>query len=80
MKCDTLTRRDALKLGTVFAAGTLAMPFIARNGLAAAPIKLGSLLDGSGPIGINGSRMIQTTEYAVNQLNAAAGCWAGRSS
>ena len=41
--------------------------------MAAGPIKLGSLLDGSGPIGVSGSRMIQTTEYAVGLLNAAGG-------
>ncbi len=73
MTRDVLSRRRALRLGTLLSAGALAAPFIARNGLAAVPIKLGSLLDASGPIGINGSRMIQTTEYAVEQLNAAGG-------
>jgi urea transport system substrate-binding protein len=68
-----INRRGALKLGTLFSAGALATPFIARNGLAAPPIKLGSLLDGSGAIGIEGARMIQTTEYAVGVLNAAGG-------
>ncbi len=73
MTRDVLSRRRALRLGTLLSAGALAAPFIARNGLGAPPIKLGSLLDASGPIGINGSRMIQTTEYAVGQLNAAGG-------
>ena len=73
MTHDVLYRRDALKAGGLLAAGLLAAPFIARNGLAAPPIKLGSLLDGSGPIGISGARMIQATEYAVGQLNAAGG-------
>ncbi len=73
MTHDALSRRGALKLGTVVSAGALAMPFILRNGLAADPIKLGSLLDGSGPIGVAGARMIQTTEYAVGLLNAAGG-------
>jgi urea transport system substrate-binding protein len=68
-----ISRRGALKLGTLFSAGALATPFIARNGLAAPPIKVGSLLDGSGAIGIEGARMIQTTEYAVGVLNAAGG-------
>ena len=73
MTIDAISRRGALKLGTLFSAGALAMPFIARNGLAAAPIKLGSLLDGSGPDRHRWRRMIQTTEYAVGQLNAAGG-------
>ena len=73
MTRDVLSRRRALRLGTLLSAGALAAPFMARNGLGAVPIKLGSLLDASGPIGINGSRMIQTTEYAVGQLNAAGG-------
>ena len=67
-----ITRRSALALGSVSAAA-LATPFGSRNGLAEPPIKLGSLLDASGPIGISGARMIQTTEYAVGVLNAAGG-------
>ncbi|WP_428487126.1 ABC transporter substrate-binding protein [Rhodopila sp.] len=73
MTREVLGRRSAIKLGTLMSAGALAMPFASRNGLAAAPIKLGSLLDGSGAIGLEGSRMIQTTEYAVGVLNAAGG-------
>ena len=69
-----VTRRSALRLGTALGAGILATPFISRTGLAAdEPIKLGSLLDGTGAIGIEGRRMIQTTEFAVAQLNAAGG-------
>lgn len=49
------------------------MPFVARKSLAAEPIKLGSLLDGSGALGLEGKRMIETTEYAVEQLNKAGG-------
>lgn len=68
------TRRSALRLGTALGAGLLATPFISRTGLGAEePIKLGSLLDGTGAIGIEGRRMIQTTEYAVAELNAAGG-------
>ena len=73
MTQDAISRRSVLKLGTVLSAGALATPFIARSGWAAEPIKLGSLLDGSGAIGLEGSRMIQTTEYAVGVLNAAGG-------
>ena len=70
---DSISRRGVLKLGTLMSAGALATPFISRLAHAAEPIKLGSLLDGSGAIGLEGSRMIQTTEYAVSVLNAAGG-------
>lgn len=73
MTDTAITRRDALKLGTRLSAGALATPFIVRGAAAAEPIKLGSLLDGSGAIGLEGSRMIQTTQYAVDLLNAAGG-------
>ncbi len=35
------------------------MPFVSRTGLAAEPIKLGSLLDGTGALGLEGKRMIE---------------------
>ncbi len=73
MTRDVTSRRTMLKLGASLSAGALATPFIARNALAEAPIKLGSLLDGSGAIGLEGSRMIQTTQYAVEVLNKAGG-------
>lgn len=72
MSRPAITRRSALQAGALSAVG-LAAPFAIRNGLAEPPIKLGSLLDNSGPIGISGARMIQTTEYAVGVLNAAGG-------
>jgi len=65
-----VNRRGILKVG---AAGAIAMPFFARNALAETPIKLGSLLDGTGPLGLEGRRMIQTTQYAVDKLNADGG-------
>lgn len=72
-----ISRRGALGLGAraagLVAAGTVAMPFFARNGLAAEPIKLGSLLDGTGALGLEGRRMIETTEYAVELINKAGG-------
>ena len=68
-----INRRDALKLGLAGAGGAVAMPFFARNGLAAEPIKLGSLLDGTGALGLEGKRMIETTEYTVELLNKAGG-------
>lgn len=70
---SAMDRRKVLKLAMASAAGTVAMPFVARKGLAAEPIKLGSLLDGSGALGLEGKRMIETTEYAVEQLNKAGG-------
>ncbi len=73
MTHDPLTRRGALRLGTSLAAGALAAPCLSRVGRAAPPIKLGSLLDGSGALGLEGKRMIQTTEYAVGLLNASGG-------
>jgi urea transport system substrate-binding protein len=68
----TIGRRAALKLGAG-AAGALAMPFYARNALAETPIKVGSLLDATGTIGLEGSRMTQTAQYAVDVLNKAGG-------
>ncbi|WP_088563043.1 urea ABC transporter substrate-binding protein [Arboricoccus pini] len=69
-----LGRRTLLKGGSALAAGAVAMPFIARNGLAAdAPIKVGSLLDLSGPIGLSGQSMIKTVQLAVDDINAAGG-------
>lgn len=67
-----ISRRRVLGWGGV-AAGTLAVPFVARQALAEEPIKLGSLLDGTGALGLEGRRMIQTTQYAVDELNAAGG-------
>ncbi|MGI4858524.1 MAG: ABC transporter substrate-binding protein, partial [Janthinobacterium lividum] len=67
------SRRKALKFGAAAALGALAGPYLTKGAFAAEPIKLGSLLDGTGPLGLEGRRMIQTTEFAVNQLNAAGG-------
>ena len=72
MTDKVITRRSALKLGAV-GAGALGMPFINRTAFAAEPIKFGSLLDGTGALGLEGRRMIQTTEYAIDKLNAAGG-------
>lgn len=72
MSKGPIDRRQALRLTLAVAAGGVAMPFVSRTGLAAEPIKLGSLLDGSGALGLEGKRMIETTEYAVEQLNKSA--------
>ncbi len=73
MSKGSIDRRGALKLALSAAAGTVAMPFVSRTGLAAEPIKLGSLLDGTGALGLEGKRMIETTEYAVDLLNKGGG-------
>ena len=73
MSKGSMDRRGALKLALAAAAGTVAMPFVSRTGLAAEPIKLGSLLDGTGALGLEGKRMIETTEYAVDLLNKGGG-------
>jgi urea transport system substrate-binding protein len=73
MDDQRIDRRDVLRLGAAGAAAALASPFVARRGLAAEPIKIGSLLDGTGAIGIEGRRMIQTTEYAVDLINKGGG-------
>jgi branched-chain amino acid transport system substrate-binding protein len=68
-----MTRRKALQLGAA-AAGVLAAPSFIRSSMAAdGPIKMGSLLDASGPLGLEGRRMIQATEYAVSLLNEKGG-------
>ena len=69
-----LTRRNALRFGSVAAAGTIAQPFISRMARGEEePIKVGSLLDLSGPIGLSGQPMLQAAQYAVAQINAKGG-------
>ena len=59
--------------GSTAAAAAIALPFINRMALGDDPIKVGCLLDRSGPIGISGQPMLQATEYAVDQINAKGG-------
>lgn len=66
----SLTRRRLLQLGSGAAAAPLAAPFIAR---AAEPIKVGSLLDLSGPIGSTGQPMYDAIRIAVDEVNGAGG-------
>src|SRR5271154_6869083 len=69
-----LNRRNTMKLSAAaMGVSTLAAPFYARRAFAADPIKMGSLLDGTGALGLDGTRMIQTTQYAVDELNAGGG-------
>jgi urea transport system substrate-binding protein len=67
------SRRSFLKMGAAVGGATLATPFIARNSLAATPIKVGCLLDESGALGLNGQPMLQATQYAVKVINDAGG-------
>jgi branched-chain amino acid transport system substrate-binding protein len=68
-----VTRRDILRFGTTAAAAAIALPFINRTALGDDPIKVGCLLDRSGPIGISGQPMLEATQYAVDQINAKGG-------
>ncbi|MBX6321997.1 MAG: transporter substrate-binding protein, partial [Rhodospirillaceae bacterium] len=66
-------RRDILK-GLGAAAAGLALPAIlTRRAGAADEIPVGSLLDASGPINIYGLPMIDSTRFAVEDINAAGG-------
>ncbi|WP_284946341.1 urea ABC transporter substrate-binding protein [Acidisoma cladoniae] len=73
MDRSTTTRRGFVKMGAAVGAATLATPFIARNGLAATPIKVGCLLDQSGALGVTGQPMLQATQYAISVINDAGG-------
>ena len=64
-------RRRLLQAST---AAALSAPFISRRGFAAnEPIKVGSLLDQSGPIGTSGTPMYYAAQVAVSEINAAGG-------
>ena len=65
-------RRNILQSGVAVAATALAAPFIGRAE-AAEPIKVGSLLDLSGPIGTSGQPMYDAIQLAVAEVNAAGG-------
>jgi urea transport system substrate-binding protein len=68
----TCNRRQILKTGATMAATALAAPFL-RRAQAADPIKIGSLLDLSGPIGTSGQPMFDAIQLAVEEVNAAGG-------
>jgi branched-chain amino acid transport system substrate-binding protein len=65
-----LSRRTLLRTAGI---ATLAMPAIARRADAAEPIKVGSLLDLSGPIGSAGQPMNYAIQLAVADSNAKGG-------
>lgn len=70
-------RRQLLKSAGLTLGGAmlapLAAPLVARHALGADPIKVGSLLDLGGPIGVSGEPMYAATELAVAEINAAGG-------
>jgi len=70
-------RRQLLKSAGLTLGGAmlapLAAPLVARHALGADPIKVGSLLDLGGPIGVSGEPMYAATQLAVAEINAAGG-------
>jgi urea transport system substrate-binding protein len=70
----TLTRRDALRgagaLGLAVAAPAV---LTSRRAAAAADIPVGSILDATGPINIYGIPMIDSTRFAIDDINANGG-------
>ena len=66
----TWTRRRLLQAGSLEALAPTACPSIAQ---AAVPIKVGSLLDLSGPIGSTGQPMYDAIRLAADEVNANGG-------
>ncbi|MCQ4159293.1 transporter substrate-binding protein [Roseomonas sp. GC11] len=73
MPHGTFSRRSLLRSGFALAGGALASPLVARHALGADPVKVGSLLDLSGPIGSSGQAMYDTFRLAVEEVNATGG-------
>ncbi|MBM7046559.1 MULTISPECIES: ABC transporter substrate-binding protein [Rhizobium] len=66
-------RRTILKFSATAAISALAAPAYLRQAFASEPIKLGCIMDETGPLSLEGKPMVQTTKLAVDQLNAAGG-------
>src|SRR5947199_8803895 len=65
-----MNRREALKtLGAAVGAAFVTSRASAQNG----EISVGSLLDGTGPINIYGLPMIDSTKFAIDDINAQGG-------
>ena len=73
MQRSQFTRRTLIKTAAGVAVSALAVPYLGKNAFAAETIKLGSLMDGTGPLALEGHKMIQATEYAVEVLNKQGG-------
>jgi urea transport system substrate-binding protein len=70
---ESLPRRRFLQSTAAVLGGTLAAPLVARHALAADTIKVGSLLDLSGPLGSSGQAMYDTIRIGVDEVNASGG-------
>lgn len=68
----SISRRTALKFAAA-GASTLLAPACTKGAVGDRPIKLGCLMDATGPLSLEGKPMLQTTQYAVDELNAAGG-------
>jgi branched-chain amino acid transport system substrate-binding protein len=73
MTTKQVSRRAVLKAGAVIAGGAVAMPFLARKGFAADPIKIGSVLDKTGPVGPTGEVIAPALDLAIEEINSAGG-------
>jgi urea ABC transporter substrate-binding protein len=67
------SRRTLLKSSAAVLGGALAAPLAARHAHAADAIKVGSLLDLSGPLGSSGQGMYDAIRTAVDEVNSAGG-------
>ncbi|GAB0115174.1 urea ABC transporter substrate-binding protein [Acidisoma sp. C75] len=67
------SRRQLLQNSAAVLGGALAAPFLARTAEAADKIKVGSLLDLSGPLGSSGLGMYQAIQVGVDEVNKAGG-------
>jgi urea transport system substrate-binding protein len=65
----SISRRSFL---TASAAG-IAMPWVSKSAFAADPIKLGALIETSGPLEIYGRPMMDVLDLAVDQINKSGG-------
>jgi urea transport system substrate-binding protein len=65
-------RRQVLQSAAAMATSAVAAPLI-RSAGATEPIKVGSLLDLSGPIGTSGQPMYDAIQLAVEEVNSAGG-------
>ncbi|KQV41332.1 transporter substrate-binding protein [Rhizobium sp. Root1204] len=68
MKNNEVARRTFLK-SSAFLASTLAMPYIARPAFAADTIRIGNLIDLTGPIGAGGQVVMPGMTLAVKEIN-----------
>src|SRR5487761_1428922 len=65
-----MRRRTLLGLGLMAAASTLAN---VGGALAADTVRVGSILDETGPLNIYGKPMVDATKLAIDQINAEGG-------